>query len=372
MSHYETLEVSRNASPEVIRAAYKSLIQRYHPDRNTHNSETTAKAQQVTVAYGVLSSPDSRAAYDATLSVANQLKNDYGLAQEKTVSSSSPKPPTNQTKSDRASILQRVAQPQENGGSRALVNFILIAIAFVIGLSLWISVERRKQEELSEFSLMAMRANTIITDAEKLRQENDNKKKKEKAAQDEAVDLSRRTLNLFPKNVSLNLIRPHTYPPQFSGQVLFIPQITVIIGKINSERVIANVWHNQQVLIQEVFEQLSRVENRILITVDAEAHIKKVIQSTINKITLGTGYQKEDLCKFVSPENPVGLSEWQCQAIEAVKLPQSFVVRDRIRDISPTATNPVPLPNGNQRSLQRLHPSMSKEEVYRILGKPNE
>ncbi|WP_413500648.1 J domain-containing protein [Psychrobacter maritimus] len=35
-THYDTLMVSRNASPEVIRAAFKSLSQKYHPDKNNH------------------------------------------------------------------------------------------------------------------------------------------------------------------------------------------------------------------------------------------------------------------------------------------------------------------------------------------------
>ena len=36
-THYDNLQVARNASPEVIRAAYKSLTQRYHPDRNPND-----------------------------------------------------------------------------------------------------------------------------------------------------------------------------------------------------------------------------------------------------------------------------------------------------------------------------------------------
>ncbi|MCS6804710.1 MAG: DnaJ domain-containing protein, partial [Blastocatellia bacterium] len=33
-THYDNLKVARNAPPEVIRAAYKTLSQRFHPDRN--------------------------------------------------------------------------------------------------------------------------------------------------------------------------------------------------------------------------------------------------------------------------------------------------------------------------------------------------
>jgi DnaJ-class molecular chaperone len=33
-SHYDSLKVARNAPPEVIRAAYKALSHKWHPDRN--------------------------------------------------------------------------------------------------------------------------------------------------------------------------------------------------------------------------------------------------------------------------------------------------------------------------------------------------
>ena len=36
-THYDNLKVARNAPPEVIRAAYKALAQKYHPDRNSNN-----------------------------------------------------------------------------------------------------------------------------------------------------------------------------------------------------------------------------------------------------------------------------------------------------------------------------------------------
>ncbi len=64
MSHYDTLEVSHKASAETIRAAYKSLMQRYHPDRNIGDAEATARAVSIQQAYEVLSDTDKRAAYD--------------------------------------------------------------------------------------------------------------------------------------------------------------------------------------------------------------------------------------------------------------------------------------------------------------------
>lgn len=66
-NYYDILEVSRSASPEVIRAAYRSLMQRYHPDKNPGNGQAAARAVLVVQAYETLSDAARRAVYDATL-----------------------------------------------------------------------------------------------------------------------------------------------------------------------------------------------------------------------------------------------------------------------------------------------------------------
>jgi hypothetical protein len=60
-THYDTLEVGRHASPEVVRAAYRSLMQRFHPDRNTGDAAAAERASALTQAYEVLSDADRRA-----------------------------------------------------------------------------------------------------------------------------------------------------------------------------------------------------------------------------------------------------------------------------------------------------------------------
>ena len=67
MNYYEILEVSQNASKEVIKAAYKSLIQRYHPDKNPDNVQIAERASLVVQAFEVLSNVDKRAVYDLQL-----------------------------------------------------------------------------------------------------------------------------------------------------------------------------------------------------------------------------------------------------------------------------------------------------------------
>jgi hypothetical protein len=65
MNHYQVLEVAENASPEVVKAAYKSLMQRFHPDKNPGDATASARAARLAKAYEVLSDPVRRAAYDA-------------------------------------------------------------------------------------------------------------------------------------------------------------------------------------------------------------------------------------------------------------------------------------------------------------------
>ena len=64
---YEVLGVSRNASPEEIKKAYKKLALQCHPDKNKDKrEEAEAKFKKVTEAYGILSDEKKRKHYDLT------------------------------------------------------------------------------------------------------------------------------------------------------------------------------------------------------------------------------------------------------------------------------------------------------------------
>src|SRR3546814_4953543 len=63
-THYENLKVARDAPPEVIRAAYKTLSQKYHPDRNPGDPRSARILTLLNAAYAVLSDPDKRQAHD--------------------------------------------------------------------------------------------------------------------------------------------------------------------------------------------------------------------------------------------------------------------------------------------------------------------
>jgi molecular chaperone DnaJ len=62
---YKTLGVSKKASEEEIKKAYRKLARKYHPDRNSGDPTAEEKFKEVQGAYDTLSDPEKRKAYDA-------------------------------------------------------------------------------------------------------------------------------------------------------------------------------------------------------------------------------------------------------------------------------------------------------------------
>jgi molecular chaperone DnaJ len=62
--YYEVLGVSKSASADEIKKAYRRLAMKHHPDRNTDDAASEGKFKEVKEAYEVLRDSDKRAAYD--------------------------------------------------------------------------------------------------------------------------------------------------------------------------------------------------------------------------------------------------------------------------------------------------------------------
>src|SRR6478735_9912690 len=74
--YYEVLGVSRTASADELKKAYRKLARQYHPDVNRGDSSAEEHFKEVNEAYEVLSDADRRAAYDRFGHAANGMGGD--------------------------------------------------------------------------------------------------------------------------------------------------------------------------------------------------------------------------------------------------------------------------------------------------------
>src|SRR5207248_1462734 len=62
--YYETLEVDRNADESKLKAAFRKLAMKWHPDKNPGDAASEMRFKEINEAYEVLKDGDKRAAYD--------------------------------------------------------------------------------------------------------------------------------------------------------------------------------------------------------------------------------------------------------------------------------------------------------------------
>ncbi|HSF68401.1 MAG TPA: DnaJ domain-containing protein [Nitrospiraceae bacterium] len=61
---YRVLGVSRDASDDVIKKAYRKLVFQHHPDRNPESAQAEPKIREINAAYEIIGDPDKRRTYD--------------------------------------------------------------------------------------------------------------------------------------------------------------------------------------------------------------------------------------------------------------------------------------------------------------------
>jgi curved DNA-binding protein CbpA len=95
-NYYDILGVSKTASEEEIKTAFKNLAKKYHPDKHLGNSLYEEHFKKINTAYQILSDKEKRQRYDWKLEYANQKKNikpDQGKYQRQTRQTTKPAQP---------------------------------------------------------------------------------------------------------------------------------------------------------------------------------------------------------------------------------------------------------------------------------------
>lgn len=80
--YYEVLGVSKNATADEIKKAYRNLAFKYHPDRNAGDSAAEEKFKQINAAYDVLGDEAKRRNYDLGYSDYNAYGSQYSGAEQ--------------------------------------------------------------------------------------------------------------------------------------------------------------------------------------------------------------------------------------------------------------------------------------------------
>lgn len=79
---YDVFGVSQQATDTEIKNAYRKLAMKWHPDRNSNSEEFTKIFQQINNAYEILSNPQTRKDYDASIKPPKrktQTRQDYDI-----------------------------------------------------------------------------------------------------------------------------------------------------------------------------------------------------------------------------------------------------------------------------------------------------
>jgi curved DNA-binding protein CbpA len=132
-THYDTLKVSRDAPIEVIRAAYRVLSQKYHPDRHPADLAAADTMGLLNKAYEVLSDPDRRRTYDAWI---RQIEAESSHVPTSKAMASRPARVTSERETgDDAALLDRIALHLRQCGILYGSVVLLVLVGLVVALS---------------------------------------------------------------------------------------------------------------------------------------------------------------------------------------------------------------------------------------------
>jgi curved DNA-binding protein CbpA len=250
VNHYDLLEVSPKASAEVIRAAYKSLMQRHHPDKNDNGAAATAQTALLAQAYAVLSDAQRRLAYDESLAPLPEAARHSASAAQRSM-------PT-------------AAVPARNGYAPALILVILLAG----GAILWLSPGKEPgtaapQERREPAARPAGKGAELATGALPAAGGGDPV-----AA---AVDGSSRTVAAFMTELSVDL----TASDPLVVHVLQIPEFGLRLSVREPDRWLHSLQAQRPQLTRQLLAALSKANYLELVKADGDLYLRKLMEEAL-------------------------------------------------------------------------------------------
>ncbi len=257
MNYYDILEVSSKASQEVIRAAYKSLMQRYHPDRNPGDAEAERHSVRVVEAYEVLSDPDRRATYDRELTL-------------RTVDASNVQERVRNIMASAAAV-SRDEPESENRWWLWLAIVLVVLVAWFV----W-SLPGKRQIEDAEPKVLGGLFGAQQTDPP------------QNNASDRTVSATARTIPVFRKDLNVTLKAPPGAPvTPFSSDsyVLSIQTLGIVAGTFDPDKFISFLESNKEYIGQKLAEKLADANYGRLTRPDGDQYLKRFILDALGEIT---------------------------------------------------------------------------------------
>jgi hypothetical protein len=287
VDHYETLEVSRHASPEVIRAAYKSLMQRLHPDKRPQGQADGERAAQVARAYEVLSDAVQRAAYDQEL--------------QRAATAPSPMPDGHPSHGAGGGVggtrggLGRTVGGQDQAPGAPAAAFstlgpwvLALAVLTAGGVGAWMAWGSKPSNPGAELaSIHQAFASADLTEA-KRRQLFERKqailsRHPEWFATDhtqKAEDMAGRTFALLDSPLSVRLVST----PSVGRELVFeltIEHVSLLVGTFDAQRHLAHLANHRERLVGALAERLAKVDPGLLAGPQSATYLQTLLLETI-------------------------------------------------------------------------------------------
>ncbi len=274
MNPYDILQVSSVADAQVIRAAYRSLIQRHHPDRHPGNAEIADLAAHITQAYELLADPERRAAYDAQHN-ANEALAHVARASKGEVRA-------------RSGAARKLAEPKSTQAAWALrIAVLLVGLGIVWMLVNYVSMHFSQAPPAEQLSNMRLKMEGAEVNEAERRQL--FARKQELLAQhphlmqaDRSLRigaLAQRSVALLTEPLAVNLVSAPGF--ESASVKLIVPEMTLLLGSFDAPRLQAHLHKHRSRIVAELMQRLAAQSAVLVLGPDSEVKLKRVIQDSV-------------------------------------------------------------------------------------------